>query len=233
MLAEGKTFLDFKNFRHKGMSLWLGASAYAKQSAPSILRRLQMEGCSITERDSRGFNCLFMSVLYSRTPYASHDLERLEYLLGVFGDICARDAKGRTLFDFVDSFQEDGSYMYDLWYCALQRVGIDVSSHIAQHPRIPRYGHIANNHDDSYRDDYIYTPEHYHALKHLQSWDVSNFRSQMDRLLQEIPLNEEEAREMERLPEMEIATSDDGETGIDDEYPSDEDHEGDEDDDSA
>ena len=42
-------------------------------------------------------------------------------------------------------------------------------------------------------------PEHYHALKHLQSWNSSNFRSQMDRLLQEILLDEDEALEMERL----------------------------------
>ena len=42
-------------------------------------------------------------------------------------------------------------------------------------------------------------PEHYHALKHLQSWDEDNFRSQMDHLLQEIPLDEDEALVMELL----------------------------------
>jgi hypothetical protein len=96
------------------------------------------------------------------------------------------------IFDRVDNGQDDhnGSYRRDLWYCTLERAGIDVSSHLAQHPRVPSYQEVTFHE---------YTPEHYHALKHLQSWDHSNFRSQMDRLLQKIPLDEDEALEMERL----------------------------------
>ena len=60
-------------------------------------------------------------------------------------------------------------------------------------------------------------PEHYHALKHLQSWDEDNFRSQMDRLLQEIPLDEDEALEMERLRRDHPDTHFDDESESDDE----------------
>jgi hypothetical protein len=128
-------------------------------------------------------------------------LERLQYLLRVYEDIYAEDAEGRTIFDHVDSFKHAGPiYVHDLWYCALQRVGINVSSHHVQRPRNPLYGAIGYGRSDYDCIIYDYTPEHYHALKHLPSWNDDNFRSQMDRLLQEIPLNEEEARLMESLP---------------------------------
>jgi hypothetical protein len=78
----------------------------------------------------------------------------------------------------------------DLWYCALERASIDIRDHLTSHPRIAVHDTTISNR---------YTPEHYHALRHLQSWDESNFRSQTDRLLQEIPLNKEESREMELI----------------------------------
>ncbi|GAB7325794.1 hypothetical protein MBLNU13_g09883t1 [Cladosporium sp. NU13] len=193
ILVEGNIFLDPKNFRHNRMSLWLNACRNSYSSAPWILQILKDAGCNIAEKDHRGWNCLFITVLSSIQPGYSHEFEKLQYLLGIFDNIHARDTNGRTIFDYVDDVQEDdycGSYSRDLWYCALKRAGIDVSSHLAQHPRVPSY---------KMRGHFEYTPEHYHALKHLQSWDEDNFRSQMDRLLQEIPLDEDEALEMERM----------------------------------
>ena len=158
----------------------------------SMLQKLMNAGCAVADKDDKGWNCLFLGVLMSCRPQASDEFERLQYLLSIFADIHARDAEGRTIFDRVDLIQEvyQGSYKRDLWYCALDRAGIDVSLHLVRHPRVPSYK--VGKYDE-------YTPEHYHALKHLQSWDKSNFRSQMDRLLQEIPLDEDEALEMERL----------------------------------
>jgi hypothetical protein len=130
----------------------------------------------------------------------SDDFERLQFLLTVFDDIYAQDNEGHTIFDFVDKERSEmgsfDTYRRDLWYCALNRAAIDVSDHLTRHPRIAVY----KTSEHTFLD---YTPEHYHALKHLQSWDESNFRSQMDRLLQEIPLDEEESLEMERIRELE------------------------------
>ena len=118
----------------------------------------------------------------------SHDFEKLQYLLSKFDDIQAKDYEGRSIFDHVDNLLDlhVGSYHRDLWYCALKRAGIDVSRLVANQCSTPAYTKE-------------YTPEHHHALKHLQSWDEDNFRSQMDRLLQEIPLDEDGVLEMERL----------------------------------
>ena len=191
-MVEAINFLDLKNFLRHGVTLWLYACADARRSAPWILQRLKDAGCNIAEKDDNGWNCLFYCVLMSNRPKASCGLEKLQYLFTIFDDIHARDTEGRTIFDHVheppDSYT--GSYCRDLWYCSLERAGVDISSHLVQHPRVP-----------SYRIERVfeYTPEHYHALKHLQSWDEDNFRSQMDRLLLEIPLDEDEALEMERL----------------------------------
>ena len=92
---------------------------------------------------------------------------------------------------------------------------MDIRSHLVQYPRVPSYKMI-------WRE---YTPEHYHALKHLQSWNRENFRAQMDRLLEEIPLDEDEALEMERWQRVEMDTDDESETDnepeSDNEYESD------------
>jgi hypothetical protein len=166
-------------------------------SFTSDLQRIIDAGCNIAEKDANGWNCLFYSVLYSHKPGSSFDIEKLQYLLSIFDDIYATDTQGRTIFDLVDNDQDSGSdsYCRDLWYYALERAGIDVSSHLVQHPRVPSYSMWIWDE---------YTPEHYHALKHLEYWDEDNFRSQMDRLLQEIPLNDEEALEMERLQREEV-----------------------------
>jgi len=190
MLVEGLSFLDAKGAGFGNQSLWLQACTYVPHSCPSVLQRFVDAGCDIVEKDHRGYNCLYHSVFNSNHCETSEQLERLQYLLSIFDDIDARDTEGRTIFDHVDD-AIDGDYplrgyQRDLWYCALERASIDISHHVANHPRKPIY-------------DYRYTPEYYHALKHLQSWNVSNFGSQMDRLLQEIPLDEEEAREMERV----------------------------------
>jgi hypothetical protein len=171
----------------------LAACAFPSRFSTSALQRLIDAGCDITERDEFGRNGLYLGVWASREPGTSYEFESLQYLLGVFDDVYATDHMGRTIFDRLDNFQHydrRGSYQRDLWYCALERAGIDVSSHLAQHPRVLSYK-MGKHHE--------YTPEHYHALKHLQSWDEDNFRLQMDHLLQEVPLDEDEALEMERL----------------------------------
>ena len=205
-MVEGIDFLDLQNFREHGLSLWLRACGDALQYAPKTLQRLVEAGCDIAERDDNGWNYLFHSVLTSTEPGSSFEFQRLQYLLNIFDNIHARDAKGRTIFDHLGKYQHIhyGAYRRDLWYCALERAGTDVSSHLAQHPRVASY-------------DGWYTPEHYHALKHLQSWDEDNFRSQMDRLLQEIPLDEDEALEMERLRKDHPETSFDDDSESDDE----------------
>lgn len=186
-MVEGRDFLDLQNFRRNGLGLWLSACERVQRNAPSILRKLKVAGCNIAERDDNGWNCLFRSVLGSFYPESSYEFQILQYLLSVFDDIYARDKAGLTTFDHIDNEIHGISrgYRRDLWYCALERAGIDVSSHLVQHPRVPSYNGW-------------YTPEHYHALKHLEFWDRKNFRSQMDRLLQEIPLDEDETLEMER-----------------------------------
>lgn len=193
ILVEAISFLDVNNLRYCGSSLWLDACKNASESFRSILQRLVDVGCNVAEKDDKhGRNCLFHAVFGSFRPKNSDEFEKLQYLLGVFDDIYATDAWGRTVFDHVGTAELEymGSYHRDLWYCALDRAGIDVSDHLAKHPRVPLYR------TNQFRE---YTPEHYHALKHLQSWDEDNFRSQMDLLLQEIPLEEDEALEMERL----------------------------------
>lgn len=174
------------------MSLWLYTCCDARRSAPWILQRLKDAGCNIAEKDDYGWNCLFYCVLMSDRSKVSYQFEALQYLLSIFNDIHARDIGGRTIFDLVHEFpnSHSGSYRRDLWYCSLERAGVDINSHLVQHPRVPSY---------RLEEYFEYTPEHYHALKHLESWDETNFRSQMDRLLQEIPLDEDEALEMERL----------------------------------
>ncbi|KAM0717426.1 hypothetical protein Q7P37_007278 [Cladosporium fusiforme] len=188
--AEGSAFFDLRAFREEGQSPWLYACN--QDSSVTLLQKLQAEGCSAKETDEEGWNCLFHCVLSARGPSSSSDLERLRFLLSVFGDVDATDMDGRTIFDHVDSMADDffRGYRRDLWYYALFREGIISNERIAQHTRTAAY--VA-------RVDFIYTPEHYHALKHLDSWDWSNFRSQMDRLLEEIPLSEEDSLEMRRI----------------------------------
>ena len=199
IFVESTSFLDPKNYRERGESLWLGACRYTHGPALPTLKLLRDVGCDFAETDDHGRNCLFYSVLWPevRHPEYSFDLEKLVYLLSIFDDIHATDAEGYTIFDLLDTCQDDyyGSYRRDLWYCALGRAGIDVSPHLVQRPRVPSYTN---------RRSRQYTPEHYHALKHLQSWNRENFRAQMDRLLEEIPLDKDEALEMERLQREEL-----------------------------
>jgi hypothetical protein len=195
-LVEGSGFFDPKTWEFRGMDLWLWASL--KFSA-STLQKVYNLNCKTSGTDRQGRNCLFLSVLGSDNPSTSDQFKRLLFLLDVSGDIYAQDAKGYTIFDILEKTRPEdedlGSYQSDLLYCVLERAGIDVSDHRTRHPRIAVYSGMGG-----WR---AYTPEHYHAMKHLQSWDESNFRSQMDHLLQEIPLDEEESREMDRVREME------------------------------
>jgi hypothetical protein len=194
--SEGGGFFDPKTFKHGDQHIWLHTSRSMWPHALPILRKLHASGCKISEVDRNGYNCLFLSIMHSYSPIDSREFERLQFLLSVFDRVYAQDVEGCTIFDLVNGRKKIahwlGSYPRDLLYCALERAGIDISDYLARHPRIGVY-------ETTYMDEY--TPEHYHALKHLQSWNVSNFRSQMDRLLQEIPLDEEESLEMERILE--------------------------------
>lgn len=202
MLTEGTGYFDPTTFEYGGVDLWLFASGINGPSPILILQKLLDLGCKTSGVDPRGRNCLFRTILASRTPSGSRDFERLHFLLSVFGDIYAQDAKSRTIFDLVDGEDHDtfGSYRRDLWYCALERAAMDVSHHLSRHPR-----------KSAYRSDGLssYTPEHHHALKHLQSWNESNFRSQMDCLLRDIPLEEGDAEKMERIRDWEREWMDD------------------------
>jgi hypothetical protein len=194
-LVEGSGFFDPKTFEYAGKETWLLAS---ERHSVSELRMLHNLGFTTSGTDHRGWNCLFMSIMSFYDPSTSEFFEKVQFLLGVFDDVYAQDIEGRTIFDLVNEDRSDSysqtSYRRDVWYCALERAGIDVRDYLTRHP------HIAVR-KSSFRE--AYTPEHYHALKHLQSWDESNFRSQMDRLLEEIPLEEEESHEMERIRELE------------------------------
>jgi hypothetical protein len=196
-LVEASGLIDPKTFEYDDKDLWLYESGSYYCSA-STLQQLHSLGCRISGTSPLdGWNCLFVSVMDSENPSNSRDFEKIQFLLSVFDDVYARDRKGATVFDWVNEdvngLHSPGSYRRDLWYCALERVGIDISDHLAHHPRIGVYN----------KTEYCcYTPEHYRALKRLQSWDQSNFRSQMDNLLQENPLDEEESREMERIREL-------------------------------
>ena len=59
----------------------------------------------------------------------------------MFDDIHARDAEGLTIFDHIDYLPDClyGGYRRDLWYCALERAGIDVSFHLVENPSVPSY----------------------------------------------------------------------------------------------
>jgi hypothetical protein len=196
--AEGSAFFDPKTFEYEGKDLWLFASERHTHSA-SALQSLHRLGFKTSGTDSHGWNCLFMSIMNSCDPSTSDDFERLQFLLSVFDDVYAQDFKGCTIFDLVnDDTCSPGSYRRDLWYCTLERAGIDISHRVVDQASIAVHSAALGN--------CKYTPEHYHALKHLRSWDPSNFRSQMDRLLQEIPLDEDESREMERILELEFKT---------------------------
>jgi hypothetical protein len=191
--VEGSDFFDPKTFEYEGKDLWLFAS---EKGSSSALQKLHKLGCKTSGTDLNGRNCLFLSIMNSEKPNTSDDFEKLQFLLGIFDNISAQDAQGCTIFDLVNGdtsrLFSPGSYQRDLLYCALERVGIDISDHLTQYPRIGLYK------SSTYGQ---YTPEHYRALNHLQSWDDTNFRSQMDRLLQEIPLDEEESRGMESVRE--------------------------------
>jgi hypothetical protein len=197
-LAEESGFFDPKTFEFAGEDLWLSASKSPSPHALPALQKLHSLGCKASGTDRHGWNCLFLSIMKPHNPATSDDLEELQFLLGVFDNVYAQNAKGYTIFDLVSQFSFS-SYQRDLLYCALERADIDLNDHLThhRHPRIAVYETITN-------PCWYYTPEHYHALKHLQSWDQSNFRSQMDCLLQEIPLDEEESREMERFRVVEL-----------------------------
>lgn len=161
---------------------------------PDTLQRLLDEGAKVSEVDDHGWNCLFQCIDWASHPDSAKEFKALRSLLAVFDDIHATDIWGNDIFFYVNDEeywtdpqdQNWGSYRQDLWYCALKRSGLDVRYDIAPCARIARYTPF-------------YTPKHYLALCHLDSWSIDDFADQVDRLLPEHPMTEEEVQFTKRL----------------------------------
>ena len=153
-------------------------------------------GADIAEVDDVRWNCLFQCVAYAMFPDDAREFKALRCLLAVFDDIYTTDIWGIDIFSYVnggkkwiDQTRYDcGSYRQDLWYCALKRSGLDARYDIAPCARIARYTPY-------------YTPKHYLALCHLDSWNIREFHSQVDHLLLDFPMTEEDTQLTKRLEE--------------------------------
>lgn len=187
-LLSKRSFLDLEAITSTGLSIWLHACLNARQIVtPSLLQDLLDAGFRIDSKTQNhakfpdGWNCLFMLVLNAQEPEDSHELETLRFLLRSSTDVFAKDATGLTVFDHVASSRTErhSSYQRDLWYCALQREGVDVRSYVEVSPRTALY-------DDDY------TPEHYSALRFLDEWDGANLERKVSQLLKKELWTEEE-----------------------------------------
>jgi hypothetical protein len=121
-------------------------------------------------------------------PGGSGDFEITRFLIKQRANLFARDASGLTIFDHLNAALEKNptSYQRDLWYCALQREGIDIGETIQAHPRVARY-------------DKSYTPEHYRALCYLDRWTKEKLSEQTHDSLEACPWSEEEISELCRI----------------------------------
>lgn len=151
-------------------------------------------GADTAEVDNFGWNCLFQCVVHACYPDSAKEFKALRCLLAVFDDIYATDIWGTDVFSYVNEekswidpqHQKFGSYRQDLWYCALKRSGLDVRYDIAPCARIARY-------------TLHYTPKHYLALCHLDSWNCDDFDGRVDHLLFLHAMTEEETQLTKRL----------------------------------
>ena len=175
-------------------SVWMYAFHLLSPLPLKILKALLDMGCDINEtavnlpRIPDGWTCLFLQVLRAPCPKTSRTFEVTRFLIRQRANIYAKDGYGLTIFDHVGAAMasESSSYRRDLWYCALQREGIDIGAMIEEHPRIAKY-------------DEDYTPEHYRALCHLDHWTDENLSQQVHNLLEAYPWSEEEISEISRI----------------------------------
>jgi hypothetical protein len=86
------------------------------------------------------------------------------------------------------------SYRRDLWYCALQREGLDVGGTIELHARIVRYNER-------------YTLEHYRALCYLDHWTKEDLSRPLQDLLEACPWSQEEISDFSRIHDEKEATA--------------------------
>jgi hypothetical protein len=207
----GGVFADLKaTDEASGLSIWLYACMVA---IPDILQRLLAAGCSVAEtyvedparavdefyrsgwrideRCTSGWSCLFFVVLHAQRPECSAESESLRILLGAGADPFLRDAKGFTIFDYVNddvSFEFTG-YRRELWYNALTRAHIHIDHLVKPGQKIS----MSPVYSDSF------TPTHCRALRHLESWEENDFQSQVDKLLGDISWSEEETEAFRRV----------------------------------
>lgn len=166
LLREGSSFFEIRSFQQFGRIMGLLACSEAGRTTPKILQALVQAGAIIAEVDEVGWNCLFHCVLNSHMFWHSKEFEALKYLLNVFDDIFACDTGGLSIFDHVAQSRVHrreffaghyGSYIQDLWYCALYRSGLSLRLKIPPPPLGPIF-------------DECYTPRHYRALLYLNTW---------------------------------------------------------------
>jgi hypothetical protein len=210
----GGAFADLKAADEaSGLSIWLYACINA---IPDILQRLLAAGCSVAETDvedparavdecyrpnwivnkryTSGWSCLFFVVLHAQRPECSAESESLRILLGAGADPFLRDAKGFTIFDYVNGnvSSEFTGYRRELWYNALTRAHIHIDHLVKPGQKIsmsPVYS-------------YSFTPTLCRALRHLESWERNDFQSQVDKLLVDIPWSEEEEEALARVKDL-------------------------------
>lgn len=167
ILEEGSAYMDFSYKNDRGRGYWLDAChVLAQFKRPEILYQYIRAGADIAEVDRYGFNCLFVFMSNANRPRTVEEMRALSFLLTIFDDIYAHDARGNDVFAYVNEVKEwprkdnvlkldaFGSYRQDLWYCALARSGLDVRYGIQSCNRLARY-------------TVHYTPRHYQALCYL------------------------------------------------------------------
>lgn len=187
-------FVGFGAPTSMGLSFWLYVFIQGETEIdvhPRHVESLLKAGCKINETTKKcpgfpdGWNCLFFLVLTARDQHYSWEFQSLRRVLmhsaGHAVNIYAKDASGLTIFDHVNALPpKSNSYQRDLWYCALQREGVDVRDDQRMQNRIPLY-------------DKYYTPEHYRALCFLEQWSKGgNLEKKVHDLLEQHPWTEEE-----------------------------------------
>jgi hypothetical protein len=165
--------------------------AFLQHPLPSsrTVKALLDMGCDINETYAPdGWNCLFLQSMCASSPNSSYEFDTLRCTLRHRGDIFAKDAAGRTVFDHVNATSnlEFSGYRRDLWYCALQREGIDVGPTAGMQSRVAVYNRF-------------YTPQHYRALCYLDDWTEKDLSRQVHETLEGCPWTEEEISELSRI----------------------------------
>lgn len=129
-----------------------------------------------------------MQVLCARYPENSSEFEVTRFLIKQRANLFLKDSSGLTIFDHANAIltRESTSYRRDLWYCALQREGMDTNTSVEVPPRIAKYNKY-------------YTPEHYRALCHLDHWTEKDLSRQLRDILEAYPWSEEKISEFSRI----------------------------------